>query len=187
MGISIEQNGSSVRVAGKGLRGLEKPSGVLDVGNSGTTLRLMTGILCGQKFDSAVTGDASIQKRPMDRVFAPLKMMGGEFSSNNYVPCTIYGRPLTGVSYTMPIASAQVKSAIILASLYAKEPTYIIEPVESRDHTEIMLKGFGADITKKDGQIISRPVSELYGQNISVPGDISSAAFFVCLLVLYGP
>ncbi|MDR2649668.1 MAG: 3-phosphoshikimate 1-carboxyvinyltransferase [Clostridiales bacterium] len=182
LGVDIAAAGDRVTVNGKGLWGLTAPGeDALDVGNSGTTMRLITGVLAGQSFDSRLTGDASIKKRPMKRVFDPLRLMGAKFSDHETAPFTICGRPLKGVSYTLIVASAQVKSAIILAALYAKGETIITESQPTRDHTEIMLKYFGADL-KKDGRLISvKPVPRLYARKVQIPGDISSAAFFIAL------
>lgn len=181
LGIDIEVGEDKVTVHGKGLKGLKAPVEILDVGNSGTTIRLISGILSAQNFDSELNGDASIQKRPMKRVINPLSLMGAEIESTNggYAPLKIKGKKLKGIEYTMPVASAQVKSSILLASLFAEGKTVINEPVASRDHTEIMLNYFGADIKNEKGVITSTPVEELYGKNIEVPGDISSAAFFI--------
>lgn len=181
LGIDIEVNNDNVIVHGKGLNGLNAPKETLDVGNSGTTIRLISGILAAQGFDSTLNGDASIQKRPMNRVIKPLSQMGADIESANdgYAPLTIHGKKLKSMEYTMPVASAQVKSSILLASLFAEGTTTIIEPVASRDHTEIMLNYFGANIKNENGVITSTPVKELYGKNLEVPGDISSAAFFM--------
>ena len=183
MGIDIEMDGEKVVVHGKGLNGLNAPDETLNVGNSGTTLRLMSGILSAQKFTSHVTGDSSIQKRPMDRVAKPLALMGADIKSGSsdkiLAPVTITGKPLKGIEYTLPVASAQVKSAILLAGLYAEGETVVIEPEATRDHTEIMLNFMGADIKKDGNKIICRPVKELYAKEITVPGDISSAAYFM--------
>lgn len=181
LGIDIEVNDDKVVVHGKGLNGLTAPSETLDVGNSGTTIRLISGILSAQSFDSVLNGDSSIQKRPMNRVIKPLSQMGADIESTNYgyAPLTIHGKKLKAMEYTMPVASAQVKSSILLASLFAEGTTVINEPVASRDHTEIMLNYFGADIKNDNGVITSNPVRELYGKNLEVPGDISSAAFFM--------
>ncbi|MBE6008853.1 MAG: 3-phosphoshikimate 1-carboxyvinyltransferase [Lachnospiraceae bacterium] len=183
MGIDIEMDKEKVVVHGKGLNGLTPPVSVLDVGNSGTTLRLMSGILSAQKFTSCVTGDSSIQKRPMDRVAKPLSLMGADIKSTApdkiLAPVTITGKPLKGIDYTLPVASAQVKSAILLAGLYAEGETVVIEPEATRNHTEIMLNFMGADIKKDGNRIICRPVKELYAKEITVPGDISSAAYFM--------
>lgn len=181
LGIDIEVTEDKVIVHGKGLNGLTAPTETLDVGNSGTTIRLISGILSAQNFDTTLNGDASIQKRPMKRVISPLSQMGADIQSTNdgYAPLTIHGKRLNAIEYTMPVASAQVKSSILLASLFAEGETVIKEPVASRDHTEIMLNYFGADIKNNNGVITSTPVKELYGKNLEVPGDISSAAFFM--------
>jgi 3-phosphoshikimate 1-carboxyvinyltransferase len=181
LGIDIEVDGEHILVHGKGLNGLTAPAETLDVGNSGTTIRLISGILSAQNFDCTLNGDASIQKRPMKRVINPLSEMGAEIESTNngYAPLTIHGKKLKAIEYTMPVASAQVKSSILLASLFAEGETVINEPVASRDHTEIMLNYFGADIKNTNGRIVSKPVKELYGKPVAVPGDISSAAFFM--------
>lgn len=181
LGIDIEVTENEVIVHGKGIKGLSAPTELLDVGNSGTTIRLISGILAAQDFDSTLNGDASIQKRPMKRVINPLSQMGADIESTNdgYAPLKIHGKKLKAMEYTMPVASAQVKSAILLASLFAEGTTVINEPVASRDHTEIMLNYFGANIKNNNGVITSTPVEELYGKNLEVPGDISSAAFFM--------
>lgn len=181
LGVDIDIDGEHIIVHGKGLHGLSAPKEVLDVGNSGTTIRLISGILAAQPFDTVLNGDASIQKRPMKRVILPLTEMGADIESTNngYAPLTIHGKKLHSIEYTMPVASAQVKSSILLASLFAEEETVINEPVASRDHTEIMLNYFGANITNTDGKIVSKPVDELYAKPVEVPGDISSAAFFM--------
>jgi 3-phosphoshikimate 1-carboxyvinyltransferase len=178
LGIKIEIRENAAIVYGKGLRGLSAPSGVLDAKNSGTTLRLATGILAAQNFDSEATGDESIQKRPMRRVTEPLSLMGARIIGER-APLKILGSRLTGITYELKEPSAQVKSAILLASLYADSPTVIIEKIKSRNHTEIMLNAFGANITKDGDRIISRPVAELSAATIRAPGDISSAAFFI--------
>lgn len=182
MGIEIENDGNRVLVHGKGLHGLTKPNHVLDCGNSGTTTRLISGILSAQNFDVTLTGDASIQKRPMKRIMDPLSLMGADIRSineNGCAPLAISGRPLHGIHYQSPVASAQVKSAILLAGLYADGETRVTEPYVSRNHSELMLSHFGADVHTEDTTAVIRPVKELYGQKIEVPGDISSAAFFL--------
>ncbi len=183
MGIDIDVSDEKVTVYGKGMNGLKAPTDTLDVGNSGTTMRLMTGILSAQKFNSKVTGDSSIQKRPMNRVSIPLKEMGavfkGEKDGKLFAPFEVVGQNLKGIHYTLPVASAQVKSAIILAGLYADGETVITEPEKTRDHTEIMLNYLGADIKHVGNDIICKPVKELYGKTIHVPADISSAAYFM--------
>ncbi len=181
LGIDIEVNGEKVVVHGKGLHGLKAPKELLDVGNSGTTIRLISGLLAGQDFNCRLNGDASIQKRPMNRVIKPLSQMGAKIKSTNdgYAPLEITGSKLKGIEYKMPVASAQVKSSILLASLYADGETVVIEDAPSRDHTEIMLNYFGADIRNDNGRITSKPVKELYAKPVAVPADISSAAFFI--------
>ena len=186
MGVRIEQRGSSVTILGRGLRELMPPAEALDCGNSGTTTRLLSGVLAAQRFSSVLTGDASIQRRPMKRVIIPLCAMGADIKSisgNDCAPLSIRGKQLYGVHFNSPIASAQVKSAVLLAGLYASGQTTVTEPALSRDHTERMLRAFGAKVST--GSFEGRPavtVSEtenLYGTEISVPGDISSAAFFL--------
>jgi len=156
----------------------------LDVGNSGTTIRLMCGILAGQNFDCKITGDDSIQNRPMDRIIIPLRQMGSIIDSvkkEGYAPLKIQGSKLTAINYNMPVASAQVKSAILLASIYADGTTSILEIQKSRDHTERMLNYMGANIRQDGLSIFSNPPDRLYAREIYVPGDISSAAFFLVL------
>ena len=182
MGVDIDIKGNEVFVKGNGLYSLKPPKDLLDVGNSGTTIRLLSGILAGNNFDATLIGDESIGKRPMKRVTDPLRMMGCKIEGKddaNYTPIKIYGGNLKGIDYNMPVASAQVKSALILASLYADSKSIIREKVKSRNHTEIMLKSFGADINVNDLDITINPVKELFNQDIYVPGDISSAAFMI--------
>ena len=182
MGIDISQDKDHVVIHGKGLHGLTAPSNMLDVGNSGTTTRLISGILAGQPFISSLNGDESIQKRPMGRIITPLTKMGAHIKSIKYngcAPLEIGGRQLHSIHYDSPVASAQVKSCVLLAGLYADGITSVTEPVVSRNHTELMLSGFGADI-KSEGltaSIVGNP--NLVGQKIAVPGDISSAAYFI--------
>lgn len=180
MGIEIEDNGNEIIVHGKGLHGLSKPSEMLYTGNSGTTTRLLCGILAGQPFDTDITGDASICKRPMKRVREPLSLMGADIDGD-YCPLHISGTTLHGMDYKMTVASAQVKTALILAGLYANSETVIHEKEKSRDHTELMLKAMGADLTVDGNDITVRPGKSLKAQDIEVPGDISSAAFFMVL------
>lgn len=180
MGIDIDINGENVTVHGNGLRGLKKPDEMLYTGNSGTTTRLLCGILAGQNFDTSITGDASIQKRPMGRVVQPLSMMGAKIE-NEYCPLYITGTKLHSIDYKMPVASAQVKTAIILAGLYADGETVIHEIEKSRDHTELMLSAMGADLTVDNLDITVKPTNDLTAVNVDVPGDISSAAFFLVL------
>lgn len=183
MGISIENKGDRVLVHGNGLRGLKRPESVLDCGNSGTTTRLISGILSAQSFDVVLTGDESIQKRPMKRIMDPLSMMGAHITSvkdNGCAPLLIKGTGLHGIDYTSKVASAQVKSAVLLAGLYAEGITRVTEPYVSRNHTEQMLKLFGAEVSTEGTTAVIKPVSQLHGRQVMVPGDISSAAYFIC-------
>lgn len=185
MGIDIEIKNTFVTVKGKGLYGLSNPGEILDCGNSGTTTRLVSGILSAQNFTSVLTGDKSIQKRPMNRIIAPLTLMGADIKSNDgFAPLTITGSSLHGIEYSSPVASAQVKSAILLAGLYADSPTTVIEPAKSRDHTELMLKKFGANLNTTKTSATINPCKELFSTDIDVPSDISSAAFFMAAAVL---
>ncbi len=178
MGIDITDTRDKIIVHGKGLYGLSKPNDVLYTGNSGTTTRLLCGILAPQPFDTEITGDASICKRPMKRVTSPLSQMGAKIEGD-FCPLKISGTGLHGMDYKMSVASAQVKTAVILAGLYAEGETIVREITKSRDHTELMLGAMGADI-RVDGLDISvKSGKELSGQKIKVPGDISSAAFFM--------
>ena len=187
MGIQIEQEKDTILVYGKGLHGLAAPGHILDTGNSGTTTRLISGILSGQRFSSMLSGDASLNTRPMDRIITPLTRMGAEIQSVNHngcAPLQIHPGRLHGIHYVSPVASAQVKSAILLAGLYADSPTSVTEPALSRDHTERMLQSFGAYVESSihsDGSATAsvRPCEELFAQDICVPGDISSAAYFI--------
>lgn len=183
MGVNmIRKDEQTVLVTGNGMRGLTAPASFLDAGNSGTTVRLMSGILSAQNFSVTVTGDASIQKRPMRRIMDPLSLMGADITSmndNDCAPLIINGKDLHGITYTTKTASAQVKSSILLAGLYADSPTQVTEPAVSRNHSELMLKAFGADIRTKDKTVFLQPAKELYAQKVEVPGDISSAAYFI--------
>ena len=182
MGIDIENTPERILIHGRGLHGLSAPESTLDVGNSGTTTRLISGILAAQPFPVTLTGDASIQKRPMRRIIDPLSMMGADITSvngNDCAPLRITGGPLKGIHYHSKIASAQVKSAILLAGLYADGITKVTEPAVSRNHTEIMLNYFGASVTTEGTTASVCPNPVLTGQKIRVPGDISSAAYFI--------
>jgi len=182
MGVPIEDDGQTVTVHGVGLYGLKEPEDVLDCGNSGTTIRLMTGLLSGQAFFSVLTGDQYLRKRPMKRVVEPLAGMGARIAGRGdgtLAPLAISGGPLTGISYSSPIASAQVKSALMLAGLYATDETRVTEPTLSRDHSERMFRFFGADLETCHNGVVVRGGKELQGQEIIVPGDISSATFFI--------
>ena len=182
MGVDIDNRTDRVLIHGVGLHSLKAPSRMLDVGNSGTTTRLISGILAGQSFTSTLNGDASIQKRPMKRIMDPLAQMGADIRSlndNGCAPLEIRGGNLHGISYQSPVASAQVKSCVLLAGLYADGTTSVTEPVLSRNHTELMLSGFGAQVTSVGTTATILPEPHLYGQNIAVPGDISSAAYWI--------
>jgi 3-phosphoshikimate 1-carboxyvinyltransferase len=182
MGVEIFRDGDALCVDGKGWDGLRAPTETIDCGNSGTTIRLLSGVLAGQAFHSELDGDSSLRQRPMKRVIDPLSEMGAHIRSrhgNGLAPLEIDGGGLRGIHYRMPIASAQVKSAIVLAALQAEGQTIIHEPQRSRDHTEVMLSGFGGKVSV-DGLTITiagRPA--LTGQSVRIPGDISSAAFFL--------
>lgn len=182
MGIDIENTSGEILVHGKGLHGLCAPTETLDVGNSGTTTRLISGILAGQDFVSELTGDASIQKRPMKRIMTPLSQMGADIVSlngNGCAPLKISGKKLHAIHYNSPVASAQVKSCVLLAGMYSDGITRVTEPVLSRNHTEIMLNYFGANVTAEGTTASIKPDPSLYGREILVPGDISSAAYFI--------
>ena len=182
MGIIINNRNGMIRVAGKGLHGLSRSETVLDAGNSGTTMRLLSGILAGQPFVSHLIGDASLQRRPMNRVAVPLQLMGAQVSGvgEKYLaPLTMCGGRLKAINWQSAVASAQVKSAVLLAGLYADGVTSVVEPLLSRDHTELMLRAFGADVKSSGVTALMRPAAQLFAQKVFVPGDISSAAFFV--------
>lgn len=182
MGIEIEETESEILVHGKGLHGLSAPTEILDAGNSGTTTRLISGILAGQNFSCDLTGDASIQKRPMKRIMTPLSMMGADITSvhnNGCAPLHIKGAPLKGISYQSPVASAQVKSCVLFAGLYADGKTSVTEPFLSRNHSELMLSSFGASVQTCGTTATIEPEPVLTAQKVEVPGDISSAAFFI--------
>ncbi len=182
LGVEIEQEGDRVTVYGKGWEGLTESTEILDVGNSGTTTRLMLGILATRPFHSVVIGDSSIAKRPMARVTAPLREMGARIDGRNegdYTPLSIRGGQTRGISFSSPVASAQVKSAILLAGLQSEGVTTVTEPHKSRDHTERMLKAFGVELEEYGTTITVKGGQDLQGQHVVVPGDISSAAFFL--------
>lgn len=184
MGVTIENNPTTntVHIHGLGLHNLKAPTELLDVGNSGTTTRLMSGILAAQKFTSTVNGDASIQKRPMKRIMLPLSQMGAKITSihgNDCAPLLIQGSPLHGIHYQSPVASAQVKSAVLLAGLYAEGETSVTEPYVSRNHTELMFESFEVNIHCNGTTATVQPASKLTAQKITIPGDISSAAYFI--------
>lgn len=187
MGIEIEQQEDRVTVRGKGWYGLQEPVSRLDVGNSGTTIRLMSGILATQPFHAVMEGDESIAKRPMRRVVAPLRQMGAKIDGRRegeFTPLSIRGGELQGIAYTSPVASAQVKSAILLAGLQAKGETTVTEPHLSRDHTERMLQAFGVRVERDGCTVKVQGGQELQARSIQVPGDISSAAFLIAAVMV---
>jgi 3-phosphoshikimate 1-carboxyvinyltransferase len=182
MGIEITDDGTTICIHGKGLHGLSEPKDILDCGNSGTSIRLLTGLLSGQPFFSILTGDQYLRKRPMKRVVGPLTNMGARIygrEHDNLAPLAIIGGSLDAIGYESPVSSAQVKSAIMLAGLYASGDTSVREPSLSRDHSERMFRLFGASIEQFHNGVTVRGGVELQGQEINVPGDISSAAFFI--------
>jgi 3-phosphoshikimate 1-carboxyvinyltransferase len=189
MGVQIDRRGAtSLTVHGRGLHGLQAPGKVLDMGNAGTAIRLSMGLLSGQRFESVLTGDASLRSRPMERVAKPLRLMGAEIATTDGKP-PVTVRPaarLTGIDYPLPVASAQVKSAILLAGLYAEGMTIVTEPAPTRDHTERMLRGFGVAIETSGARVRLGGRQKLSGTRIDVPGDISSAAFFLVAGCLAG-
>lgn len=187
LGVEIEERGDELLIHGKGIRGLKEPGNVIDCRNSGTTMRLLSGVLSGSSFFSVLSGDDSLRRRPMQRVIAPLREMGAEIwgrDGDKYPPLAIRGGTLKPVHYRLPVASAQVKSAILLAGLCADGETEIIEPLQSRDHTERMLPAFGAEITVKGFSVKVEGSPELRGRDTIVPGDFSSAAFFMVAALL---
>jgi len=187
MGIEIEQEEDRVTVQGKGWYGLQEPAARLDVGNSGTTIRLMAGIMATQPFHVVMEGDESIAKRPMRRVIGPLRQMGAKIDGRKegeFTPLSIRGGGLTGISYESPVASAQVKSAILLAGLQAQGETSVTEPHLSRDHTERMLQAFGVQVERDGLTVRVKGGQELQGRDIQVPGDISSAAFLIAAVMM---
>ena len=182
LGVKIERPGpQEVRVHGVGMQGLKGVDHPLDMGNAGTAMRLMTGLLSGQQFDSVLVGDASLMQRPMERAAKPLREMGARIDTlNGKPPVRITGGArLKGIRYELPVASAQVKSAILLAGLYAKGPTTVIEPAVTRDHTERMLTGFGCSVSSSNGEVTLQPPAKLTACSLDVPGDFSSSAFFL--------
>lgn len=181
MGVSIDVSDKEVVVEGVGLHGLTAPECELYTGNSGTTTRLLSGILAGQSFTSTMNGDATIQRRPMGRVMKPLREMGAsiEGKDDNFCPLTMHPSELHGIEYRLPVASAQLKSAILLAGLYAEGQTTVIEPAPSRDHTERMFRALGVEIETNGNAITLNPPEDLHAVDIAVPSDISSAAYFL--------
>jgi 3-phosphoshikimate 1-carboxyvinyltransferase len=183
--ITAEPN-RDVTVHGRGLWGLKPAKGILDAENSGSTIRMLSGILAGQPFTSRISGDESLQRRPMKRIMAPLTLMGAQIEAiqDNYPPLNIHGGILQPIRYELPVASAQVKSAVLLAGLYADGETTVVEPVSTRNHTELALRGFGAEVSTGSNTVSVRGGQTLRGLEIAVPGDVSSAAFFIAAATL---
>ena len=189
LGIEVEEQGTTVTIQGKGLNGWSKPAHDLDAGNSGSTIRMMAGLLAGQPFTSTMFGDESLSRRPVDRVIKPLSEMGAKFEArdNRFPPLTVHGGTLHPMDYTLPVASAQVKTCVLFGGLFAEGETVVREPVRSRDHTEIALKEFGADLTVKQRVITLQGRAKLSGREVVVPSDLSGAAFFlVAALIVPG-
>jgi 3-phosphoshikimate 1-carboxyvinyltransferase len=186
LGVKIERTDSAVRITGAGLNGLRHSSRKLDAGNSGSTMRMLTGILAGQIFDSTLTGDASLRRRPMRRVIDPLTQMGAEIHSGHegVAPLKIYGRKLAGIDYTLPAPSAQVKSAIMLAGLFAEGVTEVTEIVRTRDHTELALEEFGVRVERFERTLRVTGGAELRPRDLTVPGDLSSGVFFLAAALI---
>ena len=193
LGAEVKIDKDTVRLTGRGLRGLKGTRRALDAGNSGTTMRLLAGILAGQEFTSQLTGDASLQKRPMKRVVGPLRQMGADIRAreDNFAPLEIRGGSLRAIDFKMPMASAQVKSAVLLAGLFADGETIVTEPARTRDHTELALEEFGAPIEKTgktirlQGLIAGNGGAKLQARSLDVPGDLSSAVFFIAAASLF--
>lgn len=182
MGVAIQQDGTNVTIDGKGISKLQEPTEPLYFGNSGTTARLMLGVLSGLPIFTTIYGDEHLTKRPMDRVVTPLREMNAHIdgrNNGNLLPISVRGKELTGIEYALPVKSAQVKSAVLLAGLFADGSTTTIEQTETRDHTENMLEAFGADIKREGLRVTVTSKNELVAQDVLVPGDISSAAFFL--------
>lgn len=186
LGVDIHEDGEIVRVGGRGLHGLQTPAGTLNAGNSGTTIRLLSGILAGQSFETSITGDESLRKRPMGRIIQPMRRMGAvvESREGELPPLKIRGGRLKAVRYRLPVASAQVKSCILFAGLYGDGATAVEETVPTRDHTEIALNLFGASVRNDGGWIEVQPEPRLLAQRLEVPADLSSAAFFLVAAAL---
>jgi len=183
LGVSVERAGESrLSIRGRGVDGLTAADGALDMGNAGTAMRLMMGLLAGQHFDSVLIGDESLSRRPMERAAAPLRRMGARIdTTDGHAPLTIHGAPLVGAHHVLEVASAQVKSALLLAGLYARGTTSVLEPAVTRDHTERMLRSFGVSVTRKNRAVTIEGGQRLSACPIRVPGDLSSAAFFLVL------
>ena len=182
LGVSItRREDGAVLIEGRGLNGLQAPAGDLDAGNSGSTIRMLSGVLAAQPFTSRIAGDESLSRRPMDRIMKPLSLMGADVEAvdGRFPPLTIHGRALKAMRYEPPMASAQVKTCVLMAGLYAEGETAVLEKVGTRDHTELALREFGAEIVSSGGVITVKGPARLQGRELSVPGDLSSAAFFL--------
>lgn len=186
LGVTIEVSGQRVKVLGKGLDGLKEPRKELDAENSGTTMRMLSGVLAGQPFKTRITGDNSLRRRPMRRVMEPLRLMGAEIHSaeGDRSPLEIRGGKLKAIEYTPPIPSAQVKSAVLLAGMYADGATTVFESVRTRDHTELALREMGANITTTKGMVRIEPRPKLQARNLTVPGDLSAAVFLIAATLI---
>jgi len=187
LGVSVRSDAGAVSIEGAGLDGLKAPGQMLDAGNSGSTIRMLSGILAGQGFRSAITGDESLRRRPMRRVIQPLREMGAQISAHgdNYAPLEIRGGRLRAIQYRLPVPSAQVKTAVLLAGLFAEGETVVEEEVKTRDHTELALAEFGASVTHQGKSVRVEGGRSLRGAELFVPGDISSAAFFLVAALLF--
>ena len=186
LGVRIDKTDSDVEIHGTGLHGLKEPAGMLDAGNSGSTIRMLSGILAAQPFRTRIGGDESLSRRPMERIMKPLAEMGASISARDskYPPLDIQGGPLTAIDYTLPVASAQVKTCVLFAGLFAEGTTIVRESIRTRDHTEVALREFGAELTMHRGVVSIEGGAKLSGREVLVPGDLSSAAFFLVAALL---
>jgi 3-phosphoshikimate 1-carboxyvinyltransferase len=186
LGVEIERKDGDVLIHGRGLDGLRKPGGMLDAGNSGSTIRMLSGILAAQSFESQIGGDESLSRRPMERIMKPLAAMGASIDARDgrLPPLAIHGRSLHPIEYTLPVASAQVKSCVLIASLHAEGKTTVHEPIRTRDHTEIALREFGVDVEVIQRSITITGRARLEARQLTVPGDLSSAAFFLAAALI---
>src|SRR5580704_2730682 len=186
LGIEIEGHGTEFTVHGKGLHGLRQPAADLDAGNSGSTIRMLSGILAAQPFRTRIFGDESLSQRPMQRIMTPLAQMGARIQAHDgkFPPLEIEGGALRPIRYELPVPSAQVKTCVLFAGLFAEGETVVVEPVRSRDHSEIALREFGADLTVERGQITLQGRPQLTGREVVVPSDLSSASFFIAAALL---
>ena len=181
LGIAVEEAGTTVTIHGRGLKGWSQPQGDLDAGNSGSTIRMISGLLAGQPFSSRIFGDESLSRRPMDRIMKPLAQMGAKIEAreNRFPPLEIHGTTLSPIDYTLPVPSAQVKTCVLFGGLFAEGQTIVREPMRSRDHSEIALREFGADLQVRNKIITLNGPAQLTGRDLLVPSDLSSAAFFL--------